>query len=272
MPYTLQVGNAKKIIDPLIRNERVLSIIGVWPQYQDHVMFCISVVYYTSFLILGYWDLLDSLGNLDMAMVNVLATISASKITVLHLCAKLSILSYRIRNIQPKPSERFKDNIRRAVIMHLELTNKSLCRLSKTLNDSYHTILLTELIISGFRVGLVLYVVLIKLSSEPAMAYNFLFLATVLTVYLYLYSYIGEQLIYESQRVGDAFYDINWPEVTSRDRKILLICITNGQQAMYVTAGKFYIFSLSGFTGVSTIAPFYLLAREHIQFVERRFC
>ncbi|XP_054004795.1 uncharacterized protein LOC128890381 [Hylaeus anthracinus] len=382
----MTVGNAKKIIDPLILNERILSLIGVWPQYHDHMMFRISVVYYGLFLIMEYWDFVDCMGNLEMAVMNVLETFVTTTMymelfliarcrkqlngvvvgmrrdiadetcfeneeekrlyfnynilsrrinkysalltilnivvmyvrpvlhlatsfhrdnstityqlpfrvhlifdyntprlyalmylyqlpvtyipmyhiaeiglivnTVLHLCAKLSILSYRIRNIQPKPSERFKDNIRRAVVMHLELT-----RLSKTLNDSFRAILLIELISRGFRLGLVLYVVLIKFSTDPAMAYNFLLQAAILIAFLYLYSYIGEQLIYESQRVGDAFYYISWPEVTSPDKKILLICLTNGQRKMYIMAGKFYTFSLFGFTGImnTSLASFSML-------------
>lgn len=41
---------------------------------------------------------------------------------MLHLCAKLSILAYRIRNIQLKPAKQFNDDIKRMVNMQLELT------------------------------------------------------------------------------------------------------------------------------------------------------
>ncbi|XP_076181188.1 odorant receptor 82a-like [Ptiloglossa arizonensis] len=115
-------------------------------------------------------------------------------------------------------------------------------------------ILLIELLSCGFRLGIAFYVVLIndtfKLSTEPLVAYNFLVYATDVGSFIYLYSYIGEQLMYESQKIGDAFYDINWPEAANSDRKALLMCIMNGQKTMFITAGKFFTFSLFGFSGV----------------------
>ncbi|XP_076181190.1 odorant receptor 9a-like [Ptiloglossa arizonensis] len=89
-----------------------------------------------------------------------------------------------------------------------------------------------------------------KMSSEPLVAYNFLIYATDVVAFIYLYSYIGEQLMYESRKIGDAFYDINWPEVAGSDRKALLMCIMNGQRTMSITAGRFYTFSLFGFSGI----------------------
>ncbi|XP_076634720.1 uncharacterized protein LOC143348422 [Colletes latitarsis] len=236
---------------------------------------------------------------------------------VLHLCAKLSVLSHRIRNIQPR---HFNDDIKKVVIEHLKLTKyvhtcshkifvffsilftatagncmldirrrskrnngnavdiislvmwqcessirvyiaKVLYRLSDTLNDSFHLILLLELVGRSLRMGITLYAVMIKISTEPMLAYNFLGHTALVVSYLFLYSYIGEQVMYESQKVGDAFYNINWPEVNCNDRKALLTCIVNGQKTMYITAGKFYVFSLFGFTGImkTSMAGFSML-------------
>ncbi|XP_076231331.1 uncharacterized protein LOC143177341 [Calliopsis andreniformis] len=43
---------------------------------------------------------------------------------VLHLCGKLSILSYRIRNIQTTSSQTFRNGVKQIVVMHLELSNE----------------------------------------------------------------------------------------------------------------------------------------------------
>ncbi|XP_043264916.1 uncharacterized protein LOC122404758 [Colletes gigas] len=127
---------------------------------------------------------------------------------VLHLCAKLSVLSHRIRNIQPK---HFNDDIKKVVIEHLKLTK---------------------------------YVY--GCSRKILVFFSILFTATV-----------G----HKSQKVGDAFYNINWPEVNCNDRKALLTCIVNGQKTMHITAGRFYVFSLFGFTGImkTSMAGFSML-------------
>ncbi|XP_053989870.1 odorant receptor 9a-like [Hylaeus volcanicus] len=366
---------AIKLRDPLVLNEKIFSLSGVWPQQRTRILLKFTVIYLGLHVFMEYWDLMDVLGDLDMTVINILETMVATSTylgllivirrskqleevivamkreiaddktfenieekrlymsyniiccrfgkcatiasfvtialmycrplidllassdlgngtipyvlpfrahlifdykkpplyalvylyqlpvtyipmyhvaevsfivnTVLHLCAKLSILSYRIRNIGVKSSRSFQDGIRQSVTMHLELT-----RLSNTLNGSFYVILLLELMSCGFRLGLALYVVLIKISTEPVVAYNFLVHAADVAAYLYLYSYIGEQLMYESRMVGEAFYDINWPEVASNDRKALLMCMMNGQRTMYITAGKSYTFSLFGFTGI----------------------
>ncbi|XP_076227578.1 uncharacterized protein LOC143174987 isoform X2 [Nomia melanderi] len=59
---------------------------------------------------------------------------------------------------------------------------------------------------------------------------------------------LGIYLVLLSQEVGEAFYDTNWVNVESRQRTLLLLCQMNGQKPMYLSAGKFYSFSLFGFT------------------------
>ncbi|XP_076634704.1 odorant receptor 43a-like [Colletes latitarsis] len=174
----------------------------------------------------------------------------------LHLCAKLSILVYRIRNIQIDSTKSFKDGIKETVIMHLKLKEYS-----ETLNNNFNMILLIELMSCGIRLGLSLYLVLIKLDVDKIATMNFIIHTFVVGAFLYLYSYVGEQLVYESQQLGDAFYNVRWIEVDSNERKALLMCMMNGQKTMYITAGKFYTFSLFGFTEIvkSSMACFSML-------------
>ncbi|XP_076181191.1 odorant receptor 43a-like [Ptiloglossa arizonensis] len=173
------------------------------------------------------------------------AVVSLIVSLVLHLCGRLSILSYRIQNIRTKPLVCFKEDIRRTVTTHLELIG-----LAETLNDTFHLILLTELLNCCFRMGLALYIVLLKFSTEPIVAYNFLLYAADVGGFLFVFSYVGEQLMHKSQNVAEAFYNLDWPDVESSDRKDLLMCIMNGQKTMTIMAGRFYTFSLYGFTGI----------------------
>ncbi|XP_076633544.1 odorant receptor 43a-like [Colletes latitarsis] len=163
----------------------------------------------------------------------------------LHCCAKLSILAHRIRNIQVDSTKSFREGIKKTVIMHLELKEYY-----ETLNNNFQMMLLIELMSCGVRLGLSLYLVLIKLDVDKIATMNFIIHTFLVGAFLYVYSYVGEQLVYESQQLGDAFYNVRWVEVDSNERKALLMCMMNGQKTMYITAGKFYTFSLFGFTEI----------------------
>ncbi|XP_076665023.1 odorant receptor 43a-like [Andrena cerasifolii] len=164
---------------------------------------------------------------------------------VLHFCGRLSVLSHRIRNISTESHRAFNDGIQKAVVMHLELVQSV-----QGLNDTLSVILLLELLGCCSRLGLAMFVVLIKVGTDLAAAINFSLYSFVQVGWLFLYCYIGEQAIFESQKVGDAFYEIDWPAVGNNDRKSLLICILNGYKTLYLTAGKVYTFSLFGFTSI----------------------
>ncbi|XP_043264926.1 odorant receptor 4-like [Colletes gigas] len=189
-----------------------------------------AIVYVYQF----YWCMLPMIHIAEVGLIVNLA---------LHCCAKVSILAHRIRNIQVDSTKSFKDGIRKTVIMHLEVREYY-----ETLNNNFNMMLLIELMSCGVRLSLSLYFVLIKLDVDMAASINFMIHTFVVGAYLYVFSYIGEQVVYESQQLGDAFYNVRWVEVNSQERKALLMCMMNGQKTMYITAGKFYTFSLFGFT------------------------
>ncbi|XP_076384266.1 odorant receptor 47a-like [Megalopta genalis] len=111
-------------------------------------------------------------------------------------------------------------------------------------------ILLFEYISCSVRLALCMYVALIGIRTNPMIGINFLFWSLDLFAFLYVYSYIGEQLANESQKYCDALYSIDWPDVIHKGGRSLLICMINGQKIEYMTAGKFYKFTLFGFMDI----------------------
>ncbi|XP_076659301.1 odorant receptor Or2-like isoform X2 [Halictus rubicundus] len=181
--------------------------------------------------------------------------------STLHVCARLSMLACRIRMSLTKSPAHFRQRIRAMVIEHLELTE-----LSGFLNDCFKNILLIEYLNCSFRLGISIYVLLITLGKDTAAFLNFCLYTVLVAAWLYLYCYIGEQLTYESLNVGDAFYDTDWTDIAARDRKSLVICILNGQQAQYLMAGKFYKFTLFGFSEiVKSSMAFFSVLRTSIE-------
>ncbi|XP_076295605.1 uncharacterized protein LOC143216440 [Lasioglossum baleicum] len=202
--------------------------------YQNHTM--------RYFLLYVYQIPMIYLGMFHIAEVNYVVTM------VLHLCGKFSILCFRIRNVPTKPPSLFRDHIKSVVNQHLELNQTS-----EILNDNFYLLLLIEYVSCSSRLSLSMYVVLTDIftfETDPVAATNFIMYSLDVIAYLYLYSYIGEQLRCESENVKDALYDIEWTDASNEDQKILLTCLINGCQAKYLTAGKFYQFSLFGFTKI----------------------
>ncbi|XP_078052111.1 uncharacterized protein LOC144478235 isoform X2 [Augochlora pura] len=210
--------------------------------FQAHIFFD-----YQNNIIIYFILYVYQLPMIYVAMFHI-AEVSFIVTMVLHLCGKFSILCFRIRNVSTKPSSLFQKDIKSVVNQHLELR-----KMSEILNNNFYLLLLIEYISCSSRLSLSMYVVLTTLDTDPVAAANFVMYTLDVTAYLYLYSYIGEQLRCESQNIADALYNIEWQEMTNKDRRVLLMCMTNGQKTECLTAGKFYEFSLFGFTKLATL-------------------
>ncbi|XP_076380644.1 odorant receptor 10-like isoform X2 [Megalopta genalis] len=173
------------------------------------------------------------------------AEVSLIVTSTLHVCGKLSVLACRIRMSLTQSSGHFQHRMKTIVIEHLELLE-----FSNSLNDCFHHILLIEYLNCSFRLGISMYVVIITLAKDTVAAINYIMYSIIVVSWLYLYSYIGEQLVHESLQVGEAFYDTDWTNITNSNRRSLAICLINGQKAEYLTAGKYYRFTLFGFSDI----------------------
>ncbi|XP_078042857.1 putative odorant receptor 85d isoform X2 [Augochlora pura] len=165
--------------------------------------------------------------------------------STLHICGKLSMLACRIRMSLTKSPMHFRQRMKTMVLEHLELM-----KLTDFLNDCFCHILLLEYLNCSFRLGVTMYVVLITFGRDMVAAINFILYSIIVAAWLYLYSYIGEQLVQESQEVGDAFYDTVWTDIENHDKRSLVMCLRNGQRPQYLMAGKFYRFTLFGFSDI----------------------
>ncbi|XP_078042760.1 odorant receptor 2a-like isoform X2 [Augochlora pura] len=174
-----------------------------------------------------------------------IAEVSFIVTMVLHVCGRFSILSSRIKRLPTKSSHSYRNNIKSIVEEHLNLR-----KLTRKINESLDMILLCEYISCVVRLALCMYITLLAIRINPVISINFLLFSLDLFAYLYVYSYIGEQLVNETQNVCDAFYSIDWPDVIGKGGRSLLICMINGQKAEYLTAGNIYKFSLFGYMDI----------------------
>uniref|UniRef100_UPI00223B0D52 odorant receptor 13a-like n=1 Tax=Vespula vulgaris TaxID=7454 RepID=UPI00223B0D52 len=61
-----------------------------------------------------------------------------------------------------------------------------------------------------------------------------------------------------SKKLAETYYHCNWEEMPRNCKSSLLICIICSQSYLSLTAGKFYTFSLYGFTGIVKTSMAYL--------------
>ncbi|CAL7944631.1 unnamed protein product [Xylocopa violacea] len=158
----------------------------------------------------------------------------------LHICGKFSVLSYRVQNIPVKSNIDLNSRIKELVIAHLKLLLTT-----NLINSALQIFLLMDLSQTVIRLGVVMYN-----ATENIMGnLTYCFYIVIVVLILYLYSFIGERLLYESSNVSEAYYDTDWHNLSIHNKKLLLLVMSAGRQPMYFTAGKFYTFSLNGFIG-----------------------
>ncbi|XP_044586757.1 odorant receptor 13a-like [Cotesia glomerata] len=174
---------------------------------------------------------------------------------VLHICGQLAVLNYRIRRIPPDIDEhKIQVVFGRLVRRHM----RSIW-MAKKLDDTFHFVLLIDLVGTTLLLGLMCYIVIIGSSmSESSFGYVYIICAIATVFLLYGYCIVGECLINESKKINEAYYECLWYKSSQKFRKSLLICLTETQEPLRITAGKFFTFSLSGFTDVLKTAMSYL--------------
>nr|UEN71258.1 olfactory receptor 75 [Gregopimpla kuwanae] len=165
---------------------------------------------------------------------------------VFNVCGQLSILSYRIINLNPGERDSAKSIFRKFVTRHLRVI-----WMAKSIENVFHMVLLNELVGTTIVLGLIAYNSLTTIdNAEGAALAVFGFYALTMMVLIYGNCLVGEHLNFESTRLRDAFYQCNWYEMPLSYRKALIICIVQAQIPLQLTAGGFYPFSLSSFTDI----------------------
>ncbi|XP_071558629.1 odorant receptor 4-like [Temnothorax nylanderi] len=183
-----------------------------------------------------------------------MAAICLVVVLVFHICGDLSILSYRIRHFGENSQTMLVDRIRSIVRMHLKII-----WMAKSIDDVFNLVLLDELVGNSVVLAISMYYVIMNLEiSEIATSGAFTFFGTIALVILFGYCLIGDQLVQQCISVQEAYYQCNWYEMPLGCRKCLLICMIRGQVMLYLTAGKFYIFSLNSFTDIIKTSMAYL--------------
>ncbi|THK33204.1 odorant receptor 13a [Diachasma alloeum] len=173
----------------------------------------------------------------------------------LHICGQLTIVEHRIRNIVHVTDHDASHAIFKSLV---DRHTKSIW-MAKSFDDSFHFILLVDLIVMTLLLGLTSYVIIIGQGvSESSTGPVFGIAGTATLLLIYGYCIVGESLISESSKVHAAYYECMWYESSADFKKAVMICMLSSQEPLRMTAGKFFVFSLTSFTDILKTAMGYV--------------
>ncbi|XP_043277727.1 odorant receptor 43a-like [Venturia canescens] len=168
---------------------------------------------------------------------------------VLHVCGKMAILSFRIKNISLDKCQ--ESECSRSIFRDIVTKHQDIIQFSKDIEGIYDIILIGELLFSMPIVGLTLYLVILvcKIEDKAICISCFFYVLSVLWI-LYGYCAAGEYMLVESNKLYNAYYDCDWYNSTESFKKQILICMINSKKPTCLNGGGVYVFCLEGYTGI----------------------
>ncbi|XP_028982170.1 odorant receptor 85f isoform X2 [Diachasma alloeum] len=163
-----------------------------------------------------------------------------------HIRGQLVIMSYKVKNLKVDRATNVKEVFGPIVEKHITILH-----IAKSLDDCSHLFLLYELLNTTLTLALLSYNIMANISlSETALIINFSFYMFNMTVLVFANCYMSQCLENEAMNLFHAFYEHDWNNLPLAYQKAFMICMLRAQTPLNITAGKFYKFSLSGFTSI----------------------
>ncbi|XP_018315315.1 odorant receptor 4-like [Mycetomoellerius zeteki] len=246
-PILIILGNGG--LPEIMTNENVTQIIYLLP-YRFHVLYAIENM--RTYTITYAWQM-------PFAFVSAVGQSTADCIMVtlvFHICGQMSVLALRINNIDTEVCD-YGPEMRHVILMHVRLL-----RMGKIIGKAFSATLLAHLLGATSLISILGYQMLSNLSKgetgvAPLLVKFFLFIFLVLLI-LYAHCIVGENLLTESAKVCEAFYNCRWYDMSKNNARMLILCMARSQKPLCLIAGKFTMFCLSTLTDVLKTSMGYL--------------
>ncbi|OAD62200.1 Putative odorant receptor 9a [Eufriesea mexicana] len=176
-----------------------------------------------------------------------------------YLCSQLSVLAQRVRNIDVEPQIYFPE-MRALVERHSELL-----RMANILAETFSSLMFIQTLGLIFSLCIVVYQLLTTTESgEDMNTIHFVIYSCAVILLAFCYCFLGECLINESNEIQLACYSTNWYDLPGEYTRSLMFCIARSQKPQYLTAGKFYVFSLETFGVIVKASMAYLSVMKNM--------
>ncbi|XP_050587366.1 odorant receptor 13a-like [Bombus affinis] len=184
-------------------------------------------------------------------------------VLVLHLCGQLTVVRMALKDLantmkKDNNYERFHERLGFIVNRH-----NLLSRFAVIVEDCFNLTLLIQTVICTAMFCLTGYRMITSVDQEeadvPIVGMIFFIIHVIYTMlHLFIYCYIGEMLLGESNGVGQSAYECEWYDLPPKNAVSLIIVICRAKVSFQITAGKFSPFSLELFNAVLKTSAGYL--------------
>nr|UEN71246.1 olfactory receptor 63 [Gregopimpla kuwanae] len=180
---------------------------------------------------------------------------------IIDVCGQLSVLSFRIRNMQSNsPVNRLESVLRDIIQRHDKLIWNS-----KIIDGAFNLSLLVELVACTIIMALCMYNMIVNSNFSDATEFlSFLLYILMMFVVIYGYCFAGELLAQESLNVRDSCYECDWYNMPPRCKKMLIMCMIRTRTPLQMTGGGFYIYNIESLTSVLKTAMAYGSMLRHV--------
>ncbi|XP_057339962.1 odorant receptor 13a-like [Microplitis mediator] len=177
----------------------------------------------------------------------------------MHVCGQFELLSNSLTNIYSdgKISNQ-KQNFSKFVERH-----KHLLLLANNFEDTYNLIILSQVGIDAVLICISGIVLLMTLHTEDL----FIIIGLIIRIYLvyvqlFLYSYVGEQLRTQANKIQLTIYNCPWYNMSPKITNDMVFMIMRTNYSFNLTAGKMYFMNMENFKNtIKTMGSFFSVLR-----------
>ncbi|XP_017878916.2 odorant receptor Or1-like isoform X2 [Ceratina calcarata] len=181
-----------------------------------------------------------------------------SALLVLHVCSMLRILFNKIKNLVAGNTVMNEMEVYRRIKDVVDYQAK-IKRFLKNIESITEYICLIEMMGGTCLICLVGYCILLEWENHNATAIIILLMLSTSFVFcVFIFCYVGQLLVDESQSVSQMSRTVDWYLLEAKDARSLILIIAMSNYPMRLTAGKMLGLSLTTFTDVMKLSVGYL--------------
>ncbi|XP_014598466.1 PREDICTED: odorant receptor 13a-like [Polistes canadensis] len=189
---------------------------------------------------------------------------------IFHVCGQLANLRRQLKNICNDKNGNFKQNFADIVKKH-----DCLNEFANTIEEKFNRMLLMQMLGCTVKLCVLFFQALLSITEEnqELLVFQICFLTLYICYILlqiYLYCYIGEELVSKSNEMADAAYECEWYNITPKQSKYLILMIRRARSPLHITAGRFCSFNLLLFTKIlktsmGYLSVLYTMKAKHVE-------
>ncbi|XP_076683420.1 odorant receptor 13a-like [Andrena cerasifolii] len=182
---------------------------------------------------------------------------------VLHTCSQFEILRIRLERLMDPRSETRSMVSFKTELVSIVKRHEHLNWVASKIEEYFNMLLLIQVLLCTIEIcfqGFLFFNFALN-SEDGIWNFQLLFFAlfvSFIVVHMYIYCYVGEMLLVQSNGMAISAYNSTWFNVSCQEAKCLLFIMNRSIRPLRLTAGKFGTFSIEMFSAILRTAMGYL--------------